>query len=160
MLASPLSTFEHTNEHSDVLPEWRPLPSQPKPGARQAIDESPSSEPNDSVSESTHSAVIRPSDENSLATPTLHAHVAPTTQSSSSQQESKGDDWMKWVGGSIAVIGAVAGGIAIANNASQRDNDNSSTRNNSVNQSTVYIEELDDGEDTDEWVAVPSSNNK
>ncbi len=68
-----------------------------------------------------------------------------------------GDDWTKWVGGGMAVLGVVAGSIAIAN-ASKREEDGNRQSNSSRAQSSVYIEELDDDDSTDEWVTVSSSN--
>ena len=68
------------------------------------------------------------------------------------------DEWTKWVGGGIAVLGVVAGGIAIAS-ASQREDDRS-RHSNSSRANDVYIEELDgdDDENGDEWVTVSASN--
>jgi hypothetical protein len=82
----------------------------------------------------------------------------PSVDEGSVRQDSKkGDEWMKWVGGSLAVLGAVAGGIAIAN-ASQEDVERRRSDDRTGN--TVYIEELDDDdENTNEWVSVSASNN-
>lgn len=112
---------------------------------------------------SVRSAAPLESNENSIATPDLHATsvTSATVQRSTQQEQGNGDEWVKWLGGSLAVIGAVAGGVAIANTASRREDDSSSRQNNTASQSTVYIEELDGDtdENADEWVAVSQDEN-
>jgi len=143
-------------EQADDSDEWRPLSLQPQEVARQDSEEL--ALPNDSASVAVARSAIAPqSVESSVGTPDLQTNTT-SVRSSGNQEDEKGDDWLKWVGGSIAVFGAVAGGIAIANNASQREDDNSSRRTTTANQSTVFIEELEDDDETaDEWVAVAAS---
>ena len=86
------------------------------------------------------------------------AHGRPTSSSTppttTTQAEQDGtEDWAKWVGGGLAVLGAaVVGGVALAHSASSGGDQSSS----------VVIEELDenatnDDLDEDEWISV--SNN-
>lgn len=142
-------------EHVDDSDEWKPLSAQPQETTELQMDGSKSlNEASSAVSLQTSAVAPQPS-ETLIGTPDLQSN-AVTARNSGGQQEDKGDEWVKWLGGSIAVIGAVAGGIAIANNASNRDDDRSSHQN-----STVHIEELDDNNDenADEWVAVSQHNN-
>ena len=76
----------------------------------------------------------------------LRSRTAGTTSTTSQQREGgQGEDWMRWVGGGLAVAGAVIGGIALANqnnNNSDRGQDHS--RNAAANKkSNVTIELLD-----------------
>jgi hypothetical protein len=87
----------------------------------------------------------------------LAAHP-PVDKGNVRQHSKKGDEWAKWVGGGLAVLGAVAGGIVIAN-ASQSENAER-RRSDDRTENTVYIEELDDDdENTNEWVSVSASKN-
>jgi hypothetical protein len=104
---------------------------------------------NSSIDESNDQAPCLP-DERLAANPSVD-------EGSGRQDSKKGDEWVKWVGGSLAVLGAVAGGIVIAN-ASQSE-DGERRRSDDRTGNTVYIEELDDDdENTNEWVSVSASN--
>jgi hypothetical protein len=82
----------------------------------------------------------------------------PSVDESNARQDEKGDEWVKWISGSLVVLGAVAGGIAIAS-ASQSEDDGR-RRSNDRTDHSVYIEELDDDdENTNEWVSVPAASN-
>lgn len=84
--------------------------------------------------------------------------ASPSVDESNARQDKKGDEWVKWIGGSLAVLGAVAGGIAIVN-ASQSEDDGRRQSNDRTGHS-VYIEELDDDdENTNEWVSVSAASN-
>jgi hypothetical protein len=70
--------------------------------------------------------------------------------------QNEGDGFFKWVGGGLAIVGAVVGGIALMN-ASKLGDDNRTS--SSRNESTITIEELDsdDEHETDDtWVTVSS----
>jgi len=78
---------------------------------------------------------------------------ATNTCATSQQREGgQGEDWMRWVGGGLAVAGAVIGGIALAN---QNNNNNTDGRGQNNNQraaanskkSNVTIELLDSDEE-------------
>lgn len=91
-----------------------------------------------------------------LPNETLEA--SPSVDGSNARQDKKGDEWVKWIGSGLAVLGAVAGGIAIAN-ASQSEDDGRRQSNDRTSHS-VYIEELDDDdENTNEWVSVSAASN-
>ena len=136
---------------TDDSGEWNPLSLQTGVSG-DAIGESMRNE------KATTSLVAR---ETTLSgSPDLQALNGITVQQrDESPQDGKNDELFKWIGGSLAVIGAVAGGIAIASSASQREDEDSSRQRNLTNQSTVYIEELDDNdEEASEWVNVAASN--
>jgi hypothetical protein len=70
------------------------------------------------------------------------------------------DDWLKWVGGGLAIVGTVVGGVVLANTlqgGAQSEPAQSEQRND--NTSSVQIELLDDGDDcgVNEWVSVSRS---
>ena len=81
----------------------------------------------------------------------LRSRTAGATSTTSQQQEGGqgGEDWMRWVGGGLAVAGAVIGGIALANQNNNSSNSNSDRgqghgRNTAANKkSNVTIELLD-----------------
>jgi hypothetical protein len=148
-----VSVGSTTNHDADDPDEWRPLTSQTEV-SDDAVGESPPR--NDQTTTS-----VVPRGTSLFGAPDLQALNGTTMQqrSDESQQEGKNDELFKWIGGGLAVIGAVAGGIAIASSASQREDGNSSRQRNVTNQSTVYIEELDDSEESaNEWVDVAESN--
>ena len=92
----------------------------------------------------------------SLSNETLGATIP--VDESNVRQDKKGDEWVKWIGGSFAVLGAVVGGIAIAN--ASHSEDNRRHRSNVHTGGGVYIEELDDDdENTNEWVTIPEASN-
>lgn len=143
-------TGSSATNHSDDSDEWRPLSPQTQEVVTEAADDSTPIEQSTSV--------VARSFESSIGTPALQAPNAAIAQQDGTQREGKHDELFKWIGGSLAVIGAVAGGIAIANNASQRENDDSARQQNITNQSTVTIEELDGNDENSEWVDVSASN--
>lgn len=136
-------------EHAADSDEWRPL----SPQSHEVSDAAPELTTNQQSS-----GVVGRSTESSIGTPDLQADGATSVQRDASRQEGKNDELLKWIGGSLAVIGAVAGGIAIANNASQHEKDDSARQQNVANHGTVYIEELDDSDDNAEWVDVAVSD--
>jgi len=85
-----------------------------------------------------------------LSLQTSNTRTNSNRQLSIHENKGGGDDWMKWVGGSLAVIGAVVGSVALVNagNDNQRENEENNARTeNQQQRSTVYIEELNDGDD-------------
>jgi len=76
----------------------------------------------------------------------LRSRTAGATSTTSQQREGgQGEDWMRWVGGGLAVAGAVIGSIALANqNNNDDDRGQSNDRNAAANKkSNVTIELLD-----------------
>lgn len=76
-------------------------------------------------------------------------------QSSPSENAEEENLWLK-VGGGIAVLGAVVGGVALAAMGQQGNDDSVSGRRRHPT-SSVVIEEVEDG---DGWVAVPTDRHK
>jgi hypothetical protein len=166
---APTRSITHSSssarEHAADSDVWRPLTTQPQEDTQRMTiaDEASAADQGARSVASARSAAAPPeSTENSIATPDLQATsmTSAAVQGGSQQEQGNGDEWVKWLGGSLAVIGAVAGGVAIANT-SRREDDSSSRQNNTASQSTVYIEELDGDtdENTDEWVAVSQDEN-
>lgn len=76
----------------------------------------------------------------------LRSRTAGATSTTSQQREGgQGEDWMRWVGGGLAVAGAVIGGIALANqNNNNSDREQAHGRNAAADKkSNVTIELLD-----------------
>lgn len=77
--------------------------------------------------------------------------ATPPVESKPSQSENEEENlWLK-VGGGIAVLGAVVGGVALAMGQQGNDDQNQTRRRRQTN-SSVVIEEVEDG---NEWVSVP-----
>lgn len=160
------SAGEEINDHfapKQVLQEprespndWRDLDMLPLSVRSSGADDCSRSVPH-SFGASVNNCIDVSSDQPScLPNETLGTRI-PVDESNVRQDE-KGDEWVKWIGGSLAVLGAVVGGIAIANASNTQDDGR--RRSNDRAGHSVYIEELDDDdENANEWVSVPAASN-
>ena len=84
------------------------------------------------------------------------SHLGRTEEQSRHEQDT--GDLIKWVGGGLAIVGAVVGGIAVLNSSTRSDDDDHVFVYDK-NDSSVTIEEVrsDDDETDDAWVTVPSA---
>ena len=75
-----------------------------------------------------------------------------------SRQEQDSGDLLKWVGGGLAIVGAVVGGVVALNLSTQICGDDNHTFVYDNTNNSVTIEEVrsDDDETDDAWVTVPS----
>jgi len=107
------------------------------------------------------SAQLGPFDNQQSLRSRTEGSAAASASSSSQREGNQGDDWMKWVGGRLAVAGAVIGSIALANqnnddgqesNRSRSGTDGASRgrrRSDDKKSSSVTIELLDSDDNAD-----------
>jgi hypothetical protein len=88
--------------------------------------------------------------------PTADVASVPANEQAQHRTDDKsGDDWGKWVGGGLAVLGAVVSTVAL-HNAQQQDGDDQQRRKRR-NESTGHIVVLSTEVEDDGWVAVSGS---
>jgi hypothetical protein len=89
--------------------------------------------------------------------------VTSTLHSDAAECKPSGTDLLKWVGGSLTVIGAVVGGIALAQSTDWGDSsqgDRARPTRRVHNYSSVVIEELEeDADGNDDWVSIEPTRN-